>query len=228
MAAQVPSWFHERSKTNFPLSHTLSRQSAQMVVRLSALRTRRALLPRNIISFMFLVLISVRGWDTTQNAAQWLKSRLITEKYRMCHYCHRYSIVFFFPKHWFVLSSRYMSHEANLQCQHNLFFRASPLQYVYKCFVTKSPSWKICSPCLENEEREIVLSCIAEELPLNCFPKTSTCDSSPFLRVSFLLTELRDSIYTFFSTSNCNAYQCCIVSVPLLQVKYKAFPFIET
>jgi hypothetical protein len=31
-----------------------------MVVRLSALRTRRTLLPRNIIIFMFLVLISVR------------------------------------------------------------------------------------------------------------------------------------------------------------------------
>jgi hypothetical protein len=33
-----------------------------MVVRLSALRTRRTLLPRNIIIFMFLVLISVRSW----------------------------------------------------------------------------------------------------------------------------------------------------------------------
>jgi hypothetical protein len=32
-----------------------------MVVRLPALRARRALLPRNIIIFMFLVLISVRG-----------------------------------------------------------------------------------------------------------------------------------------------------------------------
>jgi hypothetical protein len=33
-----------------------------MVVRLSALRTRRTLLPTNIIILMFLVLISVRGW----------------------------------------------------------------------------------------------------------------------------------------------------------------------
>jgi hypothetical protein len=41
---------------------TLSRQSAQMVVRLSALRTRQALLPRIIITLMLLVLISVRGW----------------------------------------------------------------------------------------------------------------------------------------------------------------------
>jgi hypothetical protein len=32
------------------------------VVRLSALRTRRTLLPRNIIIFMFLVLISVLGY----------------------------------------------------------------------------------------------------------------------------------------------------------------------
>jgi hypothetical protein len=40
---------------------TLSRQSAQMVVRLSALSTRRTLLHRNIIIFMFHVLISVRG-----------------------------------------------------------------------------------------------------------------------------------------------------------------------
>jgi hypothetical protein len=36
----------------------MSRQSAQMVVRLSALRT---LLPRNIIIFMFLVFTSVRN-----------------------------------------------------------------------------------------------------------------------------------------------------------------------
>jgi hypothetical protein len=40
---------------------TLSRQSAQMVVRLSALRTGRVLLPRNMIIFMVLVLIYVRG-----------------------------------------------------------------------------------------------------------------------------------------------------------------------
>jgi hypothetical protein len=33
-----------------------------MVGRLSALRTRRTLLPRNIIISMFPVLISVRGW----------------------------------------------------------------------------------------------------------------------------------------------------------------------
>jgi hypothetical protein len=33
-----------------------------MAVRLSALRTRRTLHPRNIIIFMFLVLISDRGW----------------------------------------------------------------------------------------------------------------------------------------------------------------------
>jgi hypothetical protein len=33
-----------------------------MVVRLSALRTRRTLLSRNIIIFMFLVLIYFRGW----------------------------------------------------------------------------------------------------------------------------------------------------------------------
>jgi hypothetical protein len=33
----------------------------RMAVRLSALRTRRTLLPRNIIIFVFLVLISVRG-----------------------------------------------------------------------------------------------------------------------------------------------------------------------
>jgi hypothetical protein len=33
-----------------------------MAVRLSALRTSRTLLPRNIIILMFLVLISVRGW----------------------------------------------------------------------------------------------------------------------------------------------------------------------
>jgi hypothetical protein len=33
-----------------------------MAVRLSALRIRRTLLPGNIIIFMFLVLISVRGW----------------------------------------------------------------------------------------------------------------------------------------------------------------------
>jgi hypothetical protein len=39
----------------------LSRQSDQMVVRLSALRTCRTLLPTNII-LMLLVLISVRGW----------------------------------------------------------------------------------------------------------------------------------------------------------------------
>jgi hypothetical protein len=41
---------------------TLSRQSAhKMVVRLSTLRIHRTLLPRNIIIFKFLVLISVRG-----------------------------------------------------------------------------------------------------------------------------------------------------------------------
>jgi hypothetical protein len=33
-----------------------------MAVRLSDLRTRRSLLPWNIIILMFLVLISVRGW----------------------------------------------------------------------------------------------------------------------------------------------------------------------
>jgi hypothetical protein len=33
-----------------------------MAVRLSALRTRHTLLPRNIIIFMFMVLIYVRGW----------------------------------------------------------------------------------------------------------------------------------------------------------------------
>jgi hypothetical protein len=33
-----------------------------MVLRLSALRTRRNLLPRNIIILLFLVIISVRGW----------------------------------------------------------------------------------------------------------------------------------------------------------------------
>jgi hypothetical protein len=37
-----------------------------MMVRLSALRTRRTLLPRNIIIFMFLVLISVRGLSKPQ------------------------------------------------------------------------------------------------------------------------------------------------------------------
>jgi hypothetical protein len=41
---------------------TLYKQSAQMVVRLSALRTRRTLLPRNIIILMLLVLIYIRGW----------------------------------------------------------------------------------------------------------------------------------------------------------------------
>jgi hypothetical protein len=34
---------------------------SEMAVRLSALRTSRTLLPRNILIFMFLVLISVRG-----------------------------------------------------------------------------------------------------------------------------------------------------------------------
>jgi hypothetical protein len=37
------------------------RGGSQMAVRLSALRTRRTLLPRNIIIFMFLVIISVTG-----------------------------------------------------------------------------------------------------------------------------------------------------------------------
>jgi hypothetical protein len=46
---------------------SLPRQSAQMVVRLSALSTRRTLLPRNIIIVMFLVLISVRGWVDPRN-----------------------------------------------------------------------------------------------------------------------------------------------------------------
>jgi hypothetical protein len=40
-----------------------------MAVKLSALRTRRALLPSNIIIFMFLVLISVRG-SVTQGLVQ--------------------------------------------------------------------------------------------------------------------------------------------------------------
>jgi hypothetical protein len=37
-----------------------------MAVRLSALRTRRTLLPRNIIIFMFLVLISVKRLSKPQ------------------------------------------------------------------------------------------------------------------------------------------------------------------
>jgi nitrate reductase gamma subunit len=40
-----------------------------MAVRLSAQRTRRALLPRNIVIFMFLVLISVRGRVNTRASA---------------------------------------------------------------------------------------------------------------------------------------------------------------
>jgi hypothetical protein len=34
-----------------------------MAVSLSALRTRHTLLPRNIIIFMILVLISINGWE---------------------------------------------------------------------------------------------------------------------------------------------------------------------
>jgi hypothetical protein len=45
------------------LALTSSTSGSQMVVRLSALRTRLTLLPRNIIIFMFLVLISVRDWE---------------------------------------------------------------------------------------------------------------------------------------------------------------------
>jgi hypothetical protein len=40
-----------------------------MAVRLLALGTRRTLLPRNIIIFMFLVLISVRGCETPGSSA---------------------------------------------------------------------------------------------------------------------------------------------------------------
>jgi hypothetical protein len=40
-----------------------------MVVRLAALRTRRTLLPRNIIIFLFLVLISLRGWVSPRPSA---------------------------------------------------------------------------------------------------------------------------------------------------------------
>jgi hypothetical protein len=39
-----------------------------MAARLSALRTGRTLLPRNIIIFLFLVLISVRGWKLLLNS----------------------------------------------------------------------------------------------------------------------------------------------------------------
>jgi hypothetical protein len=41
-----------------------------MAVRLSALRTRLTLLPRNIIIFMFLLLISVRGWVNPKEAEE--------------------------------------------------------------------------------------------------------------------------------------------------------------
>jgi hypothetical protein len=53
---------------------TLSRQSAQIVVRLSALCTRGTLLPRNIIIIMFLVLISVRGWVNPERLCKFKKS----------------------------------------------------------------------------------------------------------------------------------------------------------
>jgi hypothetical protein len=45
-----------------------------MAVRLSALRTRCTLLPRNIIILMFLVLISVTGWVNPQGLVRpkWL------------------------------------------------------------------------------------------------------------------------------------------------------------
>jgi hypothetical protein len=64
-------------------TYKLSRQSSQMVARLSALRTRRTLLPRNIIIFMFLVFISVRGrvkWRMNANESKSIHITFTTQR----------------------------------------------------------------------------------------------------------------------------------------------------